>query len=44
MLPGDPESRTTASRRASGITLPDDTWDAIAAIAAAHGVAMPSAT
>jgi LDH2 family malate/lactate/ureidoglycolate dehydrogenase len=44
MLPGDPESRTTASRRASGITLPDDTWDAIAAIAAAHGVEMPEYT
>jgi uncharacterized oxidoreductase len=44
MLPGDPEARTTASRRASGIALPHDTWDAIAVIASAHGVEMPPAS
>ena len=43
MLPGDPEARTTATRRASGIALPDDTWQAIEAIASANGVTMPEA-
>ncbi len=43
MLPGDPEARTTAARRASGIALPDDTWQAIEAIASANGVTMPEA-
>jgi LDH2 family malate/lactate/ureidoglycolate dehydrogenase len=42
MLPGEPESRTTASRKASGISIPDDTWDAIDALAQAHGVPMPA--
>ncbi len=42
MLPGDPEARTTAVRRASGIALPEDTWDAIAAIASDRGITMPA--
>lgn len=42
MLPGDPEAHTTAARRASGIAIPDDTWDQIKAVANAHGIAMPA--
>lgn len=43
LLPGEPESRATAQRRVNGISLPDDTWDAIASVAEKHNVAMPEA-
>jgi hydroxycarboxylate dehydrogenase B len=41
MVPGEPESRTTAQRRREGISLPEDTWEAIAKVAGEHGVPMP---
>ncbi|HEU5314806.1 MAG TPA: Ldh family oxidoreductase [Chloroflexota bacterium] len=41
MVPGEPEARTTAERRQSGVSLPDDTWDAIAKLAGEHGVTLP---
>ena len=41
LVPGEPEARTTAQRRRDGITLPDDTWQAIAKVAAEHDVALP---
>jgi hydroxycarboxylate dehydrogenase B len=41
MLPGEPEARTTAQRRQTGLSLPDDTWDAIATLAGKHAVPLP---
>ena len=41
LIPGEPESRTTAQRRREGISLPDDTWDAISKVASEHRVSMP---
>jgi LDH2 family malate/lactate/ureidoglycolate dehydrogenase len=41
LVPGEPEARTTAQRRRDGISLPDDTWQAITTVAAEHGVALP---
>lgn len=42
LIPGEPESRTTAQRRQEGIALPDDTWDAIAKVAGDAQVEMPA--
>jgi LDH2 family malate/lactate/ureidoglycolate dehydrogenase len=42
LVPGEPEARNTAQRGREGIALPDDTWDAIAAVAQEHGVSMPA--
>ncbi|HET7769865.1 MAG TPA: Ldh family oxidoreductase [Chloroflexota bacterium] len=42
LAPGEPEARTTAQRRKDGITLPDDTWDAIGKVAAEHALEMPA--
>ena len=41
LVPGEPEARTTAQRRQDGISLPEDTWQAIASVASEHGVDMP---
>src|SRR5687768_7455316 len=41
LAPGEPEARNTAQRRQDGIALPDDTWEAIAKVAAENGVSMP---
>src|SRR5687767_3736689 len=41
LAPGEPEARTRAQRERDGISLPDDTWDAIGKVAAEHGVPMP---
>jgi uncharacterized oxidoreductase len=38
LIPGEPESRNRAERRANGISLPDDTWSALIEIARAAGV------
>lgn len=44
LIPGDPESRAAKARNANGISLPRTTWDSLAEIASATGVAMPHAT
>jgi uncharacterized oxidoreductase len=41
LVPGEPEARSRAQRTRDGITLPDDTWAAIAEVAARVGVEMP---
>ena len=38
LLPGEPEIRMRAERRANGIPLPQDTWDSILATARKLGV------
>jgi LDH2 family malate/lactate/ureidoglycolate dehydrogenase len=43
LIPGEPEARTRAQRSQEGVSLPEDTWDAIAAVAGPAGVAMPPA-
>jgi LDH2 family malate/lactate/ureidoglycolate dehydrogenase len=43
LLPGEPEARNTAQRRSAGVAVPDDTWAAIADVAAKAGVPMPDA-
>ena len=43
LLPGEPEARTRAQRQSEGISLPDDTWEAIGQVAARAGVPMPPA-
>lgn len=43
LIPGDPEARAASSRNANGISLPRTTWLALAEIASATGVPMPSA-
>ncbi len=42
MVPGEPERRTCAARRQSGITLDDGTWKQLAALAERLKVALPS--
>jgi uncharacterized oxidoreductase len=42
MLPGDPERREAARRRAAGLTLDDGTWAQLAAVAGRLGVAVPN--
>lgn len=44
LIPGDPESRSAKSRNVNGISLPRTTWESLAEIAGATGVAMPHAT
>ena len=41
MLPGDPEARNKAKRRAAGITVDDGTWKQMTALAGRLGVALP---
>ena len=41
LVPGEPEARTTAQRRQDGLSLPEDTWQAIATVASEHGIDMP---
>lgn len=41
LLPGEPEARAQAQRRQDGISLPEDTWQAIARVAAPLHVEMP---
>jgi LDH2 family malate/lactate/ureidoglycolate dehydrogenase len=43
LVPGEPEARSRAEREQAGVALPDDTWQAIAEVAAGKGVAMPAA-
>lgn len=43
-VPGEPEVRTAERLRAEGITVADDTWAALASIADATGVPLPTAT
>ncbi len=38
LIPGEPESRNRAERRAKGIKLPDDTWSALVSTARSAGV------
>lgn len=38
LVPGEPEQRTRAERRANGIPLPDDTWTALVATARDVGI------
>lgn len=38
LIPGEPELRQRAERRANGISLPQETWDALVATARAAGV------
>jgi uncharacterized oxidoreductase len=44
LIPGDPESLSAKRRKANGISLPRTTWESLAEIASANGVAMPPAT
>jgi uncharacterized oxidoreductase len=41
LIPGEPEDRNRADRRKNGIDLPQDTWDALVAIARKVGVEPP---
>jgi LDH2 family malate/lactate/ureidoglycolate dehydrogenase len=41
LLPGEPEARTRQEREHSGIAIPDDTWQAIAEVAAGVDLEMP---
>lgn len=41
LIPGEPEARTRADRLANGVPLPDDTWNALVAVAREVGVAAP---
>lgn len=40
LLPGEPEARMAAERRASGIPLPDEVWAQIVTTAAQVGVTL----
>jgi hydroxycarboxylate dehydrogenase B len=42
LLPGEPERRSRAERRRTGILLPDATWTDLSALAARFGVALPA--
>jgi LDH2 family malate/lactate/ureidoglycolate dehydrogenase len=44
LLPGERGRRTEEERRARGIPIPADTWNALQAISGAHAVALPAAT
>ncbi|HEX2517446.1 MAG TPA: Ldh family oxidoreductase, partial [Chloroflexota bacterium] len=41
MLPGGPEVRSRAERRAQGVPIPEDTWTALVETAARLGVDVP---
>jgi hydroxycarboxylate dehydrogenase B len=43
LVPGEPEARATRQRREAGISLPDDTWKEIVAVAAELGISLPGA-
>jgi LDH2 family malate/lactate/ureidoglycolate dehydrogenase len=42
LVPGEPETRTAERLRTEGITLADDTWAALATVAAATAVPLPA--
>ena len=44
LIPGDPEAQSAKRRKVNGISLPRTTWESLAEIASANGVAMPPAT
>jgi len=44
LLPGERGRRTEEERRARGIPIPADTWNALKIISGAHAVALPAAT
>jgi LDH2 family malate/lactate/ureidoglycolate dehydrogenase len=43
LLPGEPEAKSRAERRARGIPIPADTWDALAEAAGRFDIPMPEA-
>ncbi|HEX2033843.1 MAG TPA: Ldh family oxidoreductase [Chloroflexota bacterium] len=44
LLPGEPEVRSRAQREREGISLPQETWDALTRLAATHDLPVPPAT
>ena len=44
LLPGERGGRTEQERRANGIPIPTETWNALQAVAENCGIALPAAT